>query len=116
MSHVLLKKRNSFEKTRKKTASSNSVQKVISTEYTDRPVRWYFVRRVFELKVLHFLYQADQVKMFPYAKVNKKIRYLQTVMNTFSTLAFALPLKTKAETEVAEAHQHIFAPNSINTV
>lgn len=66
-----------------------------------RPARRRFARRHVTVKGINDLYQADLVEMIPYAKVNKGMKYILTMINCFTKFALAVPLKSKSATEVA---------------
>lgn len=65
-----------------------------------KPARRKYPRRTVTLKGLNDLYQADLVEMLPYAKDNKGMRYILTMINCLSKFAFAVPLKSKSAAEV----------------
>lgn len=67
-----------------------------------KPARRNFIRRRVTLKGINDLYQADLVEMLPYAKLNKGMRYILTMINCFTKFAIAVPLKSKSGLEVAE--------------
>lgn len=67
-----------------------------------KPARRNFSKRKVTLKGINDLYQADLVEMLPYAKLNKGMKYILTMINCFSKFAFAVPLKSKSGLEVAE--------------
>ena len=87
-------------------------RKIIAKEL-HKPARRNFVRRAVELKGLDDLYQADLVEMIPYARLNKGYKYLMTVINAFSKVAYAVPLKTKTGKEVADALRPIVSANKM---
>ena len=72
-----------------------------------RPARRNYVRRKVTLKNTKDLFQADLVEMIPYAKENKGMKYIMTMINCFTKFAFAVPLKTKSGPEVARALEPI---------
>lgn len=53
------------------------------------------------------LFQGDIVEMVPYNCENKGYKYIMTVINLFSKLGFAVPLKSKLGEEVAQALEPI---------
>lgn len=83
-----------------------SIRKVIAEEL-HRPARRKYARRKVTLKGLNDLYQLDLVEMGPYARQNKGMRYILTIINCFSKFAFATPLKTKSGADVARALEPI---------
>lgn len=82
------------------------VRKVLAEEL-HKPARRKFPRRKVTLKGLNDLYQADLVEMGPYARKNKGMRYILTMINCFSKYAFAVPLKSKTASDVASALEPI---------
>lgn len=83
-----------------------NVRKVLAQEL-HKPARRKFPRRRVTLKGLNDLYQSDLVEMGPYAKENKGMRYILTMINCFSKYAFAVPLKSKSALDVARALEPI---------
>lgn len=73
-----------------------------------KPVRRNFPRLKVTLKGIDDLFQGDLVEMLPYSRENKGYRYILTLINCFSKLGFAIPLKTKQGKEVALALEPIF--------
>ncbi|KAL4113385.1 hypothetical protein QTP88_012935 [Uroleucon formosanum] len=53
------------------------------------------------------LWQADLVEMIPYSKQNKGYKYILCVIDCFTKLAWALPLKSKSAKEVSSAMSKI---------
>lgn len=78
------------------------------------PARKRFRTRAVEVKGINDLYQADLVEMIPYAKFNQGYKYLLTVINCFSKVAHALPLKNKTGLEVANALEKITSNYRMN--
>lgn len=74
-----------------------------------RPARRNFRRRKVILKGLNDMYQADLVEMIPYARVNKGMKYLMTIINCFSKVAFAALLKSKTSKDVAQGLRPILS-------
>lgn len=56
--------------------------------------------------------QADLVEMIPYASNNGKMKYILTVINIFSKMAYARALKNKTGPEVTRAMESVL--NSLN--
>lgn len=83
-----------------------TVRKVLAEEL-HKPARRKFPRRSVTLKGLNDLYQSDLVEMGPYAKENKGMRYILTMINCFTKYAFAVPLKSKSAIDVARALEPI---------
>ena len=72
-----------------------------------RPARKNYLRRDTTVRGFKDLFQADLVEMIPYANVNKKFRYLLTVVDVFSKYAWARPIKNKKSASVTEAMRDI---------
>ena len=51
---------------------------------------------------------ADLIDMYAFSKENNGIKYLLTVIDIFSKFVWIIPLKRKAEQEVANAFSMIF--------
>lgn len=75
------------------------------------PARRRFRTRAVEVKGINDLYQADLVEMIPHSRTNKGYKYLLTIINCFSKVAYALPLKTKSGPEVANALTVVISSN-----
>ena len=88
------------------------VKRAIAEEL-HRPARKHYTRRKVTLKGINDLYQADLVEMQPYAKVNNGYRYIMTMINCLTKVAFAIPLKDKSGPEVAKALETILAKNKM---
>lgn len=78
------------------------------------PARRRFPTRAVEVKGVNDLYQADLVEMIPYSKFNKGYKYLLTMINCFSKVAYAFPLKNKSGLEVANALEPILNTDRMN--
>lgn len=78
------------------------------------PARRRFRTRAVEVKGINDLYQADLVEMIPYSKFNKGYEYLLTIINCFSQVAYALPIKNKKGSEVANALEQIISKHRMN--
>lgn len=72
-----------------------------------RSARKRFPRRRSVIKAKNETLQADLVEMIPYARENKGIRYILTVIDTFSKMAWAIPVKRKTGLEVTEAMEKV---------
>lgn len=72
-----------------------------------KPARINFSRRNTVVKGINDLYQADLIEVQPYSKINKGFRYILTVINCFSKVADAIPLKDKSGKSVASAMEQI---------
>jgi hypothetical protein len=68
-----------------------------------RPARKRFATRKTVLKGIHDLYQADIVDMSAYARENGNFKYILTLINCFTKVAHAIPLKRKTGTDVAKS-------------
>lgn len=62
-----------------------------------------FPRRRVIIKGFNDLWQADIVEMRPYSKYNRGHNYILTVIDALSKYAWAVPLKSKAGRETADA-------------
>lgn len=78
-----------------------------------KTARRKFTRRKVTVKGINDLYQADLVEMIPYAKENKGMKYILTMINCFTKFAFAIPLKNKTGLETAKALEPILAKNKM---
>lgn len=78
------------------------------------PARRHFPTRAVKVKGINYLYQADLVEMIPYSKFNKVYKYLLTIINCFSKISFAIPLKNKSGPEVSNALEPILKNNRMN--
>lgn len=93
--------------------------KVLAQEL-HKPARKKFpTRRVITLDI-DDLWQADLADMQNIKGKNKNYKYILTVIDTFSKLGHAVPLKSKTASEVAEAFEQIFkkhgnAPKNLQT-
>lgn len=81
-------------------------RRAIATEL-HRPARRCFTRCHVTLKGINDLYQADLVEMIPYAKVNKGMKYILTMINCFTKVAIAVPLRSKSAGEVSSSLEPI---------
>lgn len=72
-----------------------------------KPARRSFPRRSTIVKGIRDLYQADLIEVQPYSKINNGFRYILTVINCFSKVADAAPLKDKTGKSVATAMEKI---------
>lgn len=90
-----------------------NVREVIAKEL-HAPARRRFPTRAVEVKHINDLYQADLVEMIPYARYNRNFKYLLTMINCFSKMGFAVPLKNKTGPEVANALRKIVSKHRFN--
>lgn len=82
---------------------THTMSKVELVNELHHAARRNFVRQKTEMRGLHDTLQADLVEMIPYAKQNQGMNYILTVINIFSKMAYAIPLKNKSGKDVAEA-------------
>lgn len=68
-----------------------------------KPARINFPRRNTVIKNMNDLYQADLIEMKPHSNVNKGFKYILTVINCFTKVADAVPLKDKTGKSVTKA-------------
>lgn len=71
------------------------------------PKRKKFVRRPVLCLHIDEQWQADLVEMIPYSSENKGMKYILTVIDTFSKFAWAIPLKSKACAHVTTAFKSL---------
>lgn len=76
-----------------------------------KPVRRFFPRRNTIVKGINDLHQADLVEMIPYSKENRGYKYIMTVINCFTKVADAYPLKNKSANTVAAAMKKYLLKN-----
>lgn len=76
-------------------------------EELHKPVRKNFPRRPVVLKGLHDLYQSDLVDMTTYSKLNKGYKYILTLIDCFTKVAYASPLKNKTANAVTTAMENL---------
>ena len=72
-----------------------------------KQARRNYPRRKVTLKGLNDLCQCDLVEMLPYARFNKGVRYILTLIDCFTKFAYAVPVKNKTGVEVAKALEPI---------
>jgi len=68
-----------------------------------KPARKNFTRRRVNVYGKNDLWQADLVEMIPYSKKNGGFKYILCVIDCFTKLSWAIPLKTKSGKEVTSA-------------
>lgn len=78
-------------------------------EELHKPARKNFPRRQTILKGIHDLYQADLVEMKQHSKLNKGFKYILTVIDCFTKVGHAIPLKDKTGQRVTNAMQEILS-------
>lgn len=94
-----------------------SIREKIAREL-HKPARRNFPRLKVTLKGLNDLFQADIIELIPYSRENKGFKYALTIINCFTKVGFALPLKSKQGKEVAQAIEPIlkkYRPNNLQT-
>lgn len=73
-----------------------------------RPARTHFPRRATVVKGIDdAYYQADLLQMSEYKRENKGYAFILTIINCFSKVAMAIPLKNKTSIEVANAMKNV---------
>jgi hypothetical protein len=85
-----------------------------------KPKRKHFPTRPVIVKAPHETYQADLVDMGDLIKWNRNVRYLLTVIDIFSKMGYAEPVKRKTGEEVTKAFQKIlkrsgYVPQNLQT-
>ena len=83
-----------------------------------KPIRKKFPRRKTFAKGIDDLYQCDLADMQNIARYNDNYRYLLTCVCVFSKFGFAIPVKDKQGSSIAEAFEVIFSqrkPNFVQT-
>lgn len=78
-----------------------------------RSARKNFPRRRTIIKGINDTLQADLVEMIPYAKENKNVKYILTIIDIFSKFAWAFPLQNKTGTEVAQTLDRLFKSGTV---
>lgn len=76
-------------------------------EELHKPVTRKFERRRVYVKGIDDIWAADLVDMQSFAKFNKGVKYLLTVIDIFSKFGWIIPLKDKSGKSVAEAFKKI---------
>lgn len=78
-----------------------------------KAVRKNFPRRNTVVKGINDLFQADIVEMCLHSKVNSAFKYILTLINCFSKMAYAYPLKSKSGKETAEGMKEMLKQNKL---
>lgn len=86
--------------------------KAVIVKELHRPARKNFPRRNTVLKGNNDLFQSDLVELIPYSKINKGYKYILTVINCFSKVADAFPLKDKTAKSVSMAMEVVIKRNN----
>ena len=76
-------------------------------EELHKPARKNFPRRQTVLKGIHDLMQGDLVELKPHSRLNKGFKYILTVINCFTKVAYAVPLKDKKGQTITNAMEKI---------
>lgn len=87
-------------------------QKLLSKEL-HRSARKRFQTRRTVTTGIGDLYQADLVDMIKLSKFNKGFKYYLAVIDTFSKMGYAEPLKTKKAVEVRDAFERILERSNV---
>ena len=74
----------------------------------NKPVRKNFKRRITFTKGIDDLWQADLVDLSSISKYNEGYKFLLTVIDLFSKVAWAIPLKNKSGQTLTEAFSTLF--------
>lgn len=82
------------------------IRRLIAEEL-HKPARRNFPRRSTVIKGINDLYQADLVEMRPYSRINKGLNYILTVINCFTKVAHAVPLRNKSAQDVVKAMEMV---------
>lgn len=86
-------------------------QKII--EELHKPARRNFPRRNVVLKGVNDLYQADLVDVIAYSRYNKNYKYILTIIDCFTKVAEAIPLKDKTAKSIENAMRTFIEKNKI---
>ena len=73
-----------------------------------KPVRKHFKRRITFTTGIDDLWQADLVDLSSISKYNDAYKFLLTVIDVFSKVAWAVPLKNKSGQTLTEAFSKLF--------
>jgi hypothetical protein len=84
-----------------------NIRKKISYEL-HKQARKHFTTRKTVLKGLNDLYQADIVDMSSLSKFNSNYKFILTIINCFTKVAYAFPLKQKSAKQVANILSNFF--------
>lgn len=78
-----------------------------------KPARRTFERRKVVVRGINDLIQVDLCDFQKLAKYNKGYKYLLTAINCFTKRGYAIPIKSKKATEVAEACDKILKHENV---
>lgn len=84
-------------------------------EELHKPARRNYPRRKFNMRGLDETWQADLVEMQPYARENKDIKYLLTIIDVLSKFAWAVPVKRKTARDVTAAMESVLRQGRVPT-
>lgn len=84
-------------------------------EELHKPARRNYPRRKFDVRGLDETWQADLVEMQPYARENRGVRYLLTIIDTLSKYAWAVPVKRKTGKDVTAAMELVLRQGRVPT-
>lgn len=84
-------------------------------EELHKPARRNYPRRKFEVRGLDETWQADLVEMQSYARENRGVRYLLTIIDALSKFAWAVPVKRKTGNDVAAAMELVLRRGRVPT-
>ena len=73
-----------------------------------KPARKNFPRRPVIMTGLNDLWQADLADLKNYSRENSGFRYILVIINCFTKFAYAVPIRTKSDENVASAFASIF--------
>jgi len=77
-----------------------------------KPARKNYTRRRVNVYGKNDLWQADLVEMIPYSKINGGYKYFLVVIDAFTKLSWAKPLKSKSGKEATSAMATILLDRS----
>lgn len=89
------------------TNKHQMTDKEIVVEEIHRPARKNFPRRHVVQRGINDTLEIDLVEMIPYARTNKGYKYLLTVIDIFSKMGYARPLKSKTAECVSKAMESV---------
>lgn len=72
-----------------------------------KPVRYNFPRRKVITGGIGIQYQADLIDLSKLSKFNNGFKFILTIIDVFSKLAFAIPIKSKSSDDVLNAFKRI---------
>ena len=87
-------------------------------EELHKPARRNYPLRKFNVCGLNETWRADLVEMQPYARENKGIKYLLTIIDLLSKFAWAVPVKRQTAQDVTvamDSFQQVRVPSNLRT-